>query len=233
MAETQTHAHAASMSEEELARRIREGDGSAFEALMRACNRKLFRIARAILKNDSEAEEALQEAYLTAYVALKGFRGDSRVSTWLSRIVINESLTRLRRSRRTAEVVPLSGADAERLDMSEESLPDERSATPEEATLRSQLRAILERRIDALPVAFRTVFIMRELEEMTVEETAAALGIPEATVRTRLFRAKSLLREALATEIDLTLPDAFAFAGARCDRIVAHVLERIAVSSNR
>lgn len=219
-------AHAAGMSETELLSRIRRGDTAAFERLMRACNRKLFRIARAILKDDSEAEETLQEAYITAYTALKDFRGDSAVTTWLSRIVINEALGRMRKSRRAAEVIPIASADPEAILAEEEAVSDERS-TPEEAAVRSQLRALLERKIDALPVAFRTAFVMRELEEMTVEETAQALGIPEATVRTRHFRAKSLLREALASEIDVTLPDAFSFAGARCDRIVARVLSRI------
>lgn len=219
-------AHAAGMSEAELVSRIRGGDTAAFERLMRACNRKLFRIARAILKDDSEAEEALQEAYITAYTALKDFRGDSAVTTWLSRIVINEALGRMRKSRRAAEVIPIASGDPEAILAEEEAVSDERS-TPEEAASRSQMRAVLERKIDALPVAFRTAFVMRELEEMTVEETAQALGIPEATVRTRHFRAKSLLREALASEIDVTLPDAFSFDGARCDRIVARVLSRI------
>jgi RNA polymerase sigma-70 factor (ECF subfamily) len=214
------------MAEAEMLDRIRQGDARAFETLMRKCNQKLFRIARSILKDDSEAEDALQEAYLTAYTALKNFRGDSALTTWLSRIVINEALGRMRKSRRAAEVIPIATGDPETLLAEEEAVTDERT-TPEEAALRSQLRAVLERKIDALPAAFRTVFVMRELEEMTVEETAAALGIPEATVRTRLFRARSQLRESLATEIDVTLPDAFSFDGARCDRIVAGVLARI------
>jgi RNA polymerase sigma-70 factor, ECF subfamily len=218
--------HASRMAEGEMLDRIRQGDASAFEALMRKCNQKLFRIARSILKDDSEAEDALQEAYLTAYTALKSFRGESALTTWLSRIVINEALGRMRKRRRAAEVIPIASGDPETLLAEEEAVSDERS-TPEEAAQRSQLRAVLERKIDALPVAFRTVFVMRELEEMTVEETASALGIPEATVRTRLFRAKSQLRESLAAEIDVTLSDAFSFDGARCDRIVARVLARI------
>lgn len=210
-----------------LVARVREGDTRAFETLMRSHNRKLFRVARAILKDDTEAEEALQEAYITAYTAIKTFRGEAAFTTWLTRVLINEALGRMRKNRRTAEVIAIAGGDTEGRMTEEEAVTDERN-TPEEAALRSQLRAVLERKIDALPVAFRTVFVMRELEEMTVEETALALGIPEPTVRSRLFRAKSLLRESLATEIDVTLPDAFSFAGARCDRIVACVLARIA-----
>ncbi len=227
MPQTSTESHAGGIGGADLLRRIRNGDAGAFETLMRECNRKLFRIARAILKNDSDAEDALQEAYVTAYVAVKDFRGDSSVSTWLSRIVINEALGRMRKNRRAAEVIPLASGDHEAIRAEAEAVSDDYSTSPEQAALRSQLRAVLEHKIDALPVAFRTVFIMRELEEMTVEETAQALGIPEATVRTRLFRAKSLLRETLATEIDITLPDAFSFDGSRCDRIVARVLERI------
>ena len=226
----QSSKHAGSMDEADLVGRIRRGDARAFETLMRACNRRLFRIARAILKDDSEAEEALQDGYVAAFVALNDFRGDASLTTWLSRVVINQALGRLRRNRRAAEIIPLASSDRDdQAIMREvEAVSDDRNPKPEEAALRSQLRAVLERKIDALPVAFRTVFVMRELEEMTVEETAQSLGIPEATVRTRLFRARSLLREALATEIDITLPDAFSFDGARCDRIVARVLERIA-----
>lgn len=226
----QASTYAGSMDEGDLIDRLRGGEARAFETLMRACNRRLFRIARAILKDDGEAEEALQDAYVAAFVALKEFRGEASLATWLSRVVINQALGRLRRNRRAAEVIPLASSDRDDQAIMQEveAVPDDRNSTPEEAAQRSQLRAVLERRIDALPDAFRTVFVMRELEEMTVEETARALGIPEATVRTRLFRAKSLLREALATEIDVTLPDAFSFDGARCDRIVARVLERIA-----
>ena len=227
MPHTQNVADIRKMSESELVSRIRDGDALAFEALMRSCNRKLFRIARAILKDDTEAEEALQEAYITAYTALRSFRGESAVTTWLSRIVINQALGRMRRNRRAAAVISLANGDPRAIKAEEEAVSDERDA-PETAAVRSQLRAVLERKIDALPVAFRTVFVMRELEEMTVEETAQALGIPEATVRTRLFRAKSLLRESLATEIDVTMPDAFSFDGERCDRIVFRVLSRIA-----
>ena len=217
---------AAALTETQLVRQVAAGDPAAFEALMRQCNRKLFRVARAILKDDAEAEEAVQEAYLTAYRAIGDFRGDSKLATWLTRIVINEALGRMRRRRRDQVVVPISTACDDRGEPF--AAAAERSgACPEEAALRAELRVLLERKIDGLPIAFRTVFMMRELEEMTVEETAQCLQIPEATVRSRLFRARGLLREALAREIDLTTPDAFAFAGARCDRIVAAVLERV------
>jgi RNA polymerase sigma-70 factor (ECF subfamily) len=198
----------------------------AFRSLMREHNQKLFRTARAILRDDAEAEEAVQEAWIQAYRGLDGFRGDSKLSTWLVRIVVNESLGRLRRARRTAEVIPMS------VDESETAVEDNRpdlslGASPEREAIRGQMRRVIESRIDKLPDAFRTVFVLRAIEEMSVEETAAALSIPEATVRTRFFRARSLLRESLSREMDMAMDDAFEFLGARCDRIVAAVMARI------
>jgi len=195
---------------------------SDFEALMRRYNTRLFRVARAILRDDAEAEDAVQDAYLQVYRKLHEFRGDSQLSTWLTRVVVNAALMRVRKQKRGV-VVPLQrpsgGASATPLD-----LADERSASPSEVTFRAEVRRILERRIDELPLAFRTVFVMRDVQDMSVRETAEALGIPEATVRTRLFRARALLRAALQREIDDASIDVFSFAGDRCDRIVATVL---------
>ena len=211
----------------DLAVRVAGGDAKAFERLMREHNRRLFRVARAILGDDAEAEDALQEAYVTGYVAMKTFRGEAKLTTWLTRIVINEALGRLRKQRRQATVIAFSH-DAREPAPQETTLVDETSATPEESASRAEIRAVLERKLDELPVAFRTVFMMREVEELSVEETAECLGVPESTVRTRHFRARALLRESLAREIDIATSDAFAFAGARCDRIVAAVLKRVA-----
>ena len=190
-------------------------DLAAFEQLMRRHNRALYRTARSIVKDDAEAEDVLQEAYLLAFRAMADFRGEASMSTWLTRIVINEAIGRTRR--RSAEIIPLEVEDT----------MDERQERPEQALLRSEARRLIERKIDGLPDSFRTVFVLRALEEMTVEETAACLDIPEATVRTRYFRARGLLREALSCELDVALEDAFAFDGARCDRIVGNVLERL------
>src|SRR5688572_13153612 len=201
-------------------------DIAPFEALMRRSNARLFRIARAILKNDAEAEDALQEAYVQAYRKMADFRGDAEVATWLTRIVINQALMQLRRRKRERTVVPFdhraSGQDIPEVDVA-----DTRAESPSDTAFRGEIRRIIERRIDELPVAFRTVFVMREVEEMTVDETAEALGIPAATVRTRLFRARALLRDSLERDIDTAKAGVFAFAGARCDRIVAGVLARI------
>lgn len=215
------------ISDAEFVRRITAGDHLAFEALMRKHNRMLYRTARAILRDDADAEDALQLAYLSAYRSIGGFRGESRLSTWLARIVVNEAMMRVRRRGREAMVVPLeSVSDEEGNIMTSEGIAVA-GERPELAAMRSQMRALIERKIDALPDAFRTVFVLRALEELSVEDTAASLHIPEATVRTRFFRARSLLRESLAREMDSAVEEAFAFAGDRCDRIVNGVLDRL------
>lgn len=198
----------------------------SFERMMRENNQRMFRTARAILRDDAEAEDAVQEAYLQAYRSLGSFRGDAKVSTWLVRIVVNEALARRRRHLRRANIVPLSGRPLEEHELDTQEAGEEHDG-PESRTQRTQLRRLLEQRIDELPEAFRAVFVLRALEELPVEETAAILGIPQATVRTRFFRARSRLREALSQEIDLAFSDAFAFLGERCDRIVAQVRARI------
>ena len=216
----------ARLSDQELAHRIARGDMRALEHLMRLHNRTMFRTARAILRDDAEAEDAVQEAYLQAYRCIGDFRGDARLSTWLVRIVANEALARRRKQARRAAIVPIRGGDAEEHEFEAEAELRDQDG-PEGQTQRSELRRLLEQKIDALPEAFRAVFMLRALEELPVEETAAVLGIPEATVRSRFFRARSQLREALSQEIDLAFDDAFAFLGERCDRIVARVLARL------
>jgi RNA polymerase sigma-70 factor, ECF subfamily len=213
-----------------LVERVAGNDHAAFEALMRRHNGRLFRVARAILK-DGEAEDALQEAYLEVFRHSGAFRGEAQVGTWLTRIVINQALMRLRRRRRDRVVVPIDGRWTPEAggapDATEASVADERLESPPDATLRGELRRLLERRIDDLPVAFRTVFVLRDVEDLSVQETAECLAIPAATVRTRLFRARALLREALARDLDAATTDVFGFAGERCDRIVAAVLARL------
>lgn len=205
------------------------GNDAAFSQIMRRHNRLLFRTARSILKNDDDTQDALQEAYLRAWRALASFRSDARLSTWLVRIVVNEALGRLRRrGAQPAHVVPLNAAidaDGETLEMQMQANPDEQ---PEPSAMRAQIRQQIEARIDSLPDSFRTVFMLRGVEELSVEETALALDIPDATVRSRYFRARGILREGLSRDIDMAIGDAFSFAGLRCDRIVEGVLARIA-----
>jgi len=209
----------------ELARRAANGDERAFERIMRRHNRLLFRTARSILKGDAETEDALQEAYLRAWRSLANFRADSKLSTWLVRIVINEALGRLRR--RGALVIPLGTATDCAEPASEAWMEDDPDREPERIAMRAEMRRLMETRIDLLPDAFRSVFMLRAVEEMSVEEVALALELPQATVRSRFFRARGLLREGLSREVDMAIGDAFAFAGERCDRIVANVLARL------
>ena len=203
------------------------GDHAAFEALMRRHNGRLFRAARAILKDDAEAEDAVQDAYLDAYRHMRDFRGESQVGTWLVRIAVNHALMRLRKQKRDSVVVSFDQPEAGESGGMVDHLADDRNEAPGDTMMRGELRQLLERRIDELPMSYRAVFILREVEEMSVEETSEALGIPPATVRTRLFRARALLRQALVRDVDLVTGDVFGFAGARCDRIVAAVLARV------
>jgi RNA polymerase sigma-70 factor (ECF subfamily) len=200
-------------------------DARAFEEIMRKHNRMLFRTARAILRDDAEAEDALQEAYVQAYRSMETFRAESKLSTWLARIVANEALMRLRKESRRAEIVPIQPA-ATVQDL-EQITDSDMNKAPDAAAERRQMRRMLETQIDALPETYRAVFMLRAVEELTVEETAAVLNLPAATVRTRFFRARSMLRELLAQKFDVACEDAFSFAGERCDRIVASVLARI------
>jgi RNA polymerase sigma factor (sigma-70 family) len=205
----------------ELARRIGAGDRASFELLMRRHNRALYRLARSALRDDAEVEDVLQEVYLSAYRSIRQFRGESALSTWLSRMVLNECLARLRKRARRQNVIPIvTTEDLDTTAAGEDDFPDK-------AALRAQMRGIVERKLDELPEDFRMVFVLRAVEEMSVEETAASLNIPEATVRSRHFRARSLLRESLAREIDIAERDLFEFGGAHCDRIVAAVMGRI------
>jgi RNA polymerase sigma-70 factor (ECF subfamily) len=211
-------------NDDSLVRDVRRGSPTAFGAMMRRYNRRLYRTARAILKDDSLAEDALQEAYLAAFRHMDEFRGDAALGTWLTRIVVNQALQALRRTRRDRVVVPFEESDAQHEALNVADSPD---TGPENMLLRAQTRRLIERNIDALPEGYRTVFVLREVEDLTVEETAAALDIPAATVRTRLFRAKARLRESLAQQMDVATQDAFGFDGERCDRIVRTVLDRI------
>jgi RNA polymerase sigma-70 factor, ECF subfamily len=214
----------------ELVRRVQAGDVAAFELVMRRNNRRLFRVSRSLLRDAAEAEDALQEAYLSAYQAMPRFRAEASLATWLTRLVVNECMTRLRRQLRRHNIVPIVSAQAV-ASQEEDSVEEHPSAasddTPDRALVRAELRSLLERRIDALPEDFRTVFVLRAVEELSVEETAECLGIPAATVRTRHFRARSLLRESIAQDLDLAERDVFEFGGIHCDRVVARVLAKL------
>lgn len=218
------HAALTPLDELSIAKRVASGDGSAFEVLMRRYNRRLYRLARASLRDDTEAKDALQDAYLCAYRSLGQFRGDAALSTWLSRLVLNECNARLRRSIRRENIISIVSADHNMDACSEVAEPGQ---SPDDLTARAQLRAILERKVDELPEIFRVVFVLRSIEELGVEEVAEALAISAETVRSRHFRAKGMLRESLTREIDLAESGIFEFGGQHCDQVVANVLARL------
>lgn len=219
----------ATLGDVELARLCAGRDEAALRHVVTANNQRLFRAAWSILKNRWEAEEAVQAAYLKAFDRIGEFAGRSALSTWLTRIAINESLGRLRAGRRrraqlAANGVPVLEAYREALMRGSE------PAAPDAALAREQLRQLLETAIAALPDNFRTVFVLREIEGLSVEDTAEALGIPPATVKTRFHRARQRLQQTLAPEVRLALTGAFPFAGADCaamtERVLAIILQR-------
>jgi RNA polymerase sigma-70 factor (ECF subfamily) len=205
----------------------RSGEGAAFAVIMQRYNRRLYRAARSIMRDDVEAEDVLQEAYVRAFAALGTFRGDASLSTWLTRIVLNEALGRVRRQRPTEELDVLDRemqTEEARVIMfpGVSSVPD-----PETAAARAEVRRLLESAVDELPDAFRLVFVMRDIEELSIDETAGHLGIRPEAVKTRLHRARRLLREALDERLAVALKDTFPFLGARCARITDAVLARL------
>lgn len=207
-----------------LACRAAAGDRRVFELLMRRYNRRLYRLARAYLRDDAEAKDALQDAYLNAYRSIGQFRGDAALATWFSRLVLNACAVRKRRSRRRENIIPLVSFHHH---MHEIAAIADSAQEPEKLLARKQIRAVLEQKVSELPEVFRVVFVLRSVEEMSVEEIADALSIPQETVRSRHFRAKGMLREALAREIDLAEGELYEFGGLHCDEIVATVLSRL------
>lgn len=211
-------------SDDVLVRAAQGGDNRAFRAILTKYNRRLYRIARGILRNDTEAEDAVQEAYVSAFTHLATFRGDSSLSTWLSRIVMNESLGRLRTRRPMAEL-----AEVETPSQAAEIIqfPNTVRTDPERTMAQRELLRLVERVTDELPDVYRTVFVTRVIEGMSVEDTAELLGIRIETVKTRLHRARKLVREHLDREIGPVMLDAFPFAGKRCERMTENVMQRL------
>jgi RNA polymerase sigma-70 factor (ECF subfamily) len=211
------------MSEGELVQRLIARDELAVRAMLRGNNRRLFRIARGILRNDAEAEDVVQETYIRALTHLDGFRGESSLSTWLSRIAINEAMGRLRGQRvtRQRDSLPLERPEAEIIQF------PAASNDPEKSMAQRQIQEVVEHAIDELPEPFRLVFITRVMEEMTIEETAELLSVKPETVKTRLHRARALLRQNVERKIGPVILEAFPFAGRRCERLTEAVLKRL------
>ena len=212
-------AESTSADDAELVARIVRGDRVAFEQLMRLHNTALFRAARAIVRDDADAEDVLQEAYLSAYRHLPEFRGDARLSTWLTRIVINQALGR---QRKPGKVVFL---DEGLLFHEESAMADD--CTPEATASRNELRRRLEAAIDLLPPIYRCVFILRAVADLSVEDTAASLRVSQDVVKTRYLRARAMLRRQLDGEGEAALCNVHDFMGARCDEVVREVLARL------
>ncbi|MGB6176656.1 MAG: RNA polymerase sigma factor [Methylocella sp.] len=211
----------------ELVRRALTRDDTAFRTIMERHNRRLYRIARGILRNDSEAEDVVQEAYVKAFTHLGGFRGDSSLATWLSRITLNEALGRLRRERPS---VDLQAFEAQRTEAQIIKFPQTATSDdPERTMAQREILRLVERATDNLPEIFRIVFMTRVIEGMSTEETASLLGLQPDTVKTRLHRARRLVRDELDKQIGPVLMDAFPFAGRRCERMTNAVLQRLGI----
>ncbi len=205
-------------SDEELARRVAAGETALFEVLLRRHDRRVYRTVRAILRDEDEVEDAMQQAWIAAYLHLRDLQGTASFAAWLVRIAANEALQRLRR--RGPVVAPPAREEEERM--------DPRAEDPEERTAAREAARLLERAVDRLPAPHRVVFVLREVEGLSTAETAAALGIGEDAAKVRLHRARALLRRALEDAVDRNARDAFPFLAPRCDRVVAAVMAAIA-----
>ncbi|MCC7123773.1 MAG: RNA polymerase sigma factor [Acidobacteria bacterium] len=210
-----------SLPDDDLVRRVRAGDGACFAVLVRRYNQRLFRTARSIVRDDDEAEDVIQQAYVNAYLHLDQFAERAQFSTWLTRIAIHEAWSRVRRQGRLRQLDP---ADDEGQRMTLFTSP---AQDPEARAYGRELAALMEHAIAALPEMFRTVFMLRDVEGLSTQETAACLGLNEITVKTRLHRARGRLRRTLTATVGASAASAFQFDGARCDRVVATVMTRL------
>jgi len=217
-------ANLAALDDAELVRRALDRDADAFATIMQRHNQRLYRIARSVLRNSVDAEDAVQEAYVAAFTHLATYRRESPLVAWLSRIVMNEALGRLRRKPAATDFAPLEAVPEAEIIQFPSSATNE---DPERTMAQRQILQLVENATDALPEVYRVVFVTRVIEGMSVEETADLLRIKSETVKTRLHRARQLLREQLNKQIGPIMMDAFPFAGRRCERLTAGVLERL------
>ncbi len=208
-------------SDEETVARVRGGEVELFEVLMRQSNGRVYRAVRSVLRDENEVEDVMQDAYVRAYEHLRDFEGRARFSTWVTRIAVHEAFARVRRHKRFRP-----------LDLHEEgSMSTGTAGTPEQLTSDGEMRSVLEAAIERLPEDFRSVFVLRAVEGMSGVETAECLGIPEDTVKTRLYRARGKLQEMLIDSIEPALPKLYEFHLTRCDRVVSRVMARIGVKN--
>jgi RNA polymerase sigma-70 factor (ECF subfamily) len=214
-------------SEDELVALARHGDEPAIRQLIKRNNQQLFRVARSVLRNEPEAEDVVQETYVRAFTKLDSFRGDSRFSTWLTRIALNDALGRVRQRRPTVELTEIDVASVSNtgsIVMFPTSLNP--PAADSELT-RKEMRKLLEQAIDDLPDSFRIVFILRDVEGLSIEETTEQLGLKPETVKTRLFRARRLMRSAIEERLSPSFSELFPFDGVRCEKMADRVIDRL------
>jgi RNA polymerase sigma-70 factor (ECF subfamily) len=214
------------LSDEEVVARVLAGETAMFEIIMRRHNQRLFRVARSILRDDGEAEDVMQDAYVRAYEHLDQFAWRAKFSTWLTRIAVHEALARQHRKDRYKELHPMSELEGDPMDRFASLTPD-----PEQQTSNQELRRLLEAAVENLPAPYRTVFMLRDVEEMNTSDAAYALDISEENVKVRLHRARALLRKSLFAHAGKERREVMHFDAVRCDRVVKNVFARISKAS--
>jgi RNA polymerase sigma-70 factor (ECF subfamily) len=216
------------LADDEIVMRVLAGDTSLYEVIMRRYNQRLFRVARAIVQDNDEAEDVVQDTYVRAYASLNQFAGRALFSTWLTKIAVHQASNRLRRRKRIVEFPSSPDREHQGMEAVKSSAPD-----PEQQTLRSQTVDLLEQAVDALPEIYRSVFVLRQIESLSTAETAACLDVTEDAVKVRLLRARQALRRELYVRAGATSSQAFAIMGKRCDRIVQRVFEQLEAGDPR
>ncbi len=204
----------------EVIERVKAGETALYEIIMRRYNQRLYRVVRSILREDSEAEDVIQDAYVLAYQHLYQYRGPAPFSAWLTRIAVNEALHRLRMHKRNLSIEDIDG-DGEAMNITETSL------NPEQRASVAELGHLLEDAVLDLPLQYRAVVMLRDIEDLSTAETAAALDISEENVKIRLHRGRTLARNRLFERVGSNAKKAFPFMGVRCDRVVANVFRQL------
>ncbi|HET9831015.1 MAG TPA: RNA polymerase sigma factor [Vicinamibacterales bacterium] len=216
------------LSDSDIVRRVRAGEHALFEVLMRRHNQRVYRTARAVVKDETEVEDVMQQAYVNAFTHLRQFEDRSEFSTWMTRITLNEAFARRKKRQRAAALAPRAGDESGALmETIESTQPD-----PERQAYAQELRRVLEQAVDELPDNYRVVFMLRDVEGLSTSETGAGLGIGEEAVKTRLHRARAMIRRSVSARIGAVSAEAFQFQAPRCDRVVAKVLESIQAGSS-
>jgi RNA polymerase sigma-70 factor, ECF subfamily len=216
------------LSDSDIVRRVRAGEHALFEVLMRRHNQRVYRTARAVVKDETEVEDVMQQAYINAFTHLRQFEDRSEFSTWMTRITLNEAFARRQKRQRAAVFAPRAGDESGALmETIESTQPD-----PERQAYAQELRRVLEQAVDELPDNYRVVFMLRDVEGLSTSETGAGLGIGEEAVKTRLHRARAMIRRSVSARIGAVSAGAFQFQAPRCDRVVAKVLESIQAGSS-